>query len=70
MKVIKIIVIRMAHHFVMTLGFLGLTVCHLLALIIWPIGQFIGWSIYELETSTDTLHRLQDPKRSRARRGR
>ena len=70
MRVLKIIIVRTAHHFVMTIGFLALTICHLLALVIWPLGQLVGWSIHELEVSTDTLHRLQGPKRPRAKRGR
>lgn len=67
MHVIKIIIVRLAHHFVLTIGFFGLTLCHLLALIVWPLGQFVGWSIHELETSTKQLQRLQRPRATKGR---
>lgn len=57
MTVIKIIAKRTAHHFVLTIGFLTLTICHILALIIWPLGQLVGRSIHELESSTKRLQR-------------
>ena len=62
MTVIKIIAKRTAHHFVLTIGFLALTICHLLALIIWPLGQLVGRSIHELESSTRQLQRPRAAK--------